>query len=181
DFDEYRILYGGIDSDDVTERITEPNGIMANVQLRMANELSCLHTARDFGQAEEERTFFPFVEMGFVPMDENGFAVDQAVGAIRRNIQHLYWHILGEEVDINGPEVTLAYELFFDLWEEGKEGIAAEEIGERLPGTCQYTDDYWTGDDVPEEQRVINDPDYTVRAWMGVMTFMFADYRFLYE
>ncbi|MEO1272108.1 MAG: DUF1592 domain-containing protein, partial [Myxococcota bacterium] len=31
DFDEYRILYGGIDSDDVTERITEPNGIMANV------------------------------------------------------------------------------------------------------------------------------------------------------
>ena len=42
---EYKILYGGIDSDDVTERITDPNGIMANIQMRMANELACLSTA----------------------------------------------------------------------------------------------------------------------------------------
>jgi len=181
DLDEYKILYGGIDSDDVTERITEPNGIMSNVQLRMANELACLNTARDFGREEGARLFFPYVEMGFVPEDENGFAVNQAVGAIKKNIQHLHWHILGEEVELSGPEVTLVYNLFFDLWEDGKASIEAEEAGTRLANSCQYRSDYWTGRDVPDEEEIIDDPDYTVRAWMGVMAFMFSDYRFLYE
>ncbi|MEL6182913.1 MAG: DUF1588 domain-containing protein, partial [Myxococcota bacterium] len=46
--DWYQVLYGGIDSDDVIERITEPNGIMAAIQLRMANEMTCRFVPRDF-------------------------------------------------------------------------------------------------------------------------------------
>jgi hypothetical protein len=64
---EYLILYGGIDSIDVTKRIAEPNGIMSSIQYRMGNEMACRTTARDFTQAPEKRRFFPFVESAFVP------------------------------------------------------------------------------------------------------------------
>ena len=41
-------LYGGIDSDGVTTRLKSPNGIMAAVTVRMANDLSCRAVANDF-------------------------------------------------------------------------------------------------------------------------------------
>lgn len=181
DSDEYLILYGGIDSDDVIERITEPNGIMANIQQRMANELACLHTARDFGAAPDQRVFFPETELSYVPLDENGFAITQANAAIRANIQHLYRHILGEEVALGSPELERVYDLFFEVWKEGSDKVAADELSDRLPNNCSYRSDYLTGRGVPDEERIERDPDYVVRAWMAVLTYFFSDYRFLYE
>ena len=31
------------------------------------------------------------------------------------------------------------------------------------------------------ENAINQDPDYTVRAWMGVLTYMLSDYKFLHE
>jgi hypothetical protein len=33
----------------------------------------------------------------------------------------------------------------------------------------------------PEDSRLAADPDYVIRSWMAVLTFFFADYKFLYE
>ena len=38
-----------------------------------------------------------------------------------------------------------------------------------------------TGEPYPEEQQVVDDPNYTVRAWMAVMAYLLSDYRFLHE
>ena len=34
---------------------------------------------------------------------------------------------------------------------------------------------------LPEELRVTEDPDYSVRAWMAVVTYLLSDYNFVYE
>ena len=59
DADAYRIFYGGIDSDTVVQRITDPNGIMANVAKRMSNEIACWTTAADFTREPGDRNLPP--------------------------------------------------------------------------------------------------------------------------
>jgi hypothetical protein len=181
DGNEYRIFYGGIDSNSIVQRITDPNGIMANIGMRMANEMACIVTARDFSQDPSDRLLFPYVEPGFIPEDENGFAVPAVNDSIRANIQHLYDHVLGESYALTDPEITEAYNLFVTIWKDGKNGVAGGTYSPELPGQCRSNNDYWTGNELPEERRINNDPDYTVRAWMGVMTFMLSDYKFLHE
>lgn len=184
DENEYLIFYGGINSDDVTQRMTEPNGIMANVIKRMANEMACWSVAADFTKDPTERTMFPFVEAGFEPEDENGFEVAGASSAIRANIQYMHQRMLGEFVDLNDPEIDRTYQLFLDVWRDGKSKIGLE--GEEgypaaLPGACQATMDYWTGEELPEDQRITNDETYTVRAWIAVTSYLLADYAFTHE
>ncbi|MDC0666723.1 DUF1588 domain-containing protein [Nannocystis radixulma] len=176
---EYKIFYGGIDSDSIVTRITEPNGIMANIALRMSNEMSCRVTAREFAQDPSDRLLFPYVETSFVPQDENGFAVPAVTDAIRANIAHLYDHVLGEHHDIGDPEIDAAYNLFFEIWQDGKAGLAAGTYPVEPP--CRANEDWWTGNPLPEENRINSDNDYTIRAWMGVLAYMLSDYRFLHE
>lgn len=179
DENEYMILYGGIDSDDVTVRITEPNGIMSGIQYRMANDMSCRTVARDFTQPPEKRRYFPFTEVGFVPKDDNGFAVAAADAAIKKNIQYLHWHILGERLEDGHPELDRTYNLFVETWEEGSAKVVSEEVSGSL-GSCAATTDIY-GNDLSEEERLERDENYAVRSWMAVVTYLLADYNFLYE
>ncbi|WP_437738634.1 DUF1588 domain-containing protein [Sorangium sp. So ce1335] len=184
--DAYRLLYGGIDSEEVIQRITEPNGIMANVADRMANEMACISVPRDLFLPQEERLLFPYVETTFEPRDTNGFDVLPAIEAIKKNIQHLHKRVLGESLELDDPEIERAYKLFFETWEEGKAGMAKAEgeegrLSRSLPGACQVNNDYWTREGLPEEQRLTRDENYTVRAWMSVMTYLLSDFRFLYQ
>ncbi|MCX4246132.1 DUF1588 domain-containing protein [Paraliomyxa miuraensis] len=182
---EYLIFYGGIDSDDVTTRITEPNGIMANVAARMANEMACWTVAADFAKDPAERMMFPFVEVGFEPEDENGFEVAGAASAIRANIQYLHQRLLGEFVDLNDPEIDRTYQLYLDVWKDGQEKLTLppEEggYGGGLPGQCQATVDYWTGEPLPDGRQITSDETYTIRAWMAVTAYLLTDYSFLHE
>jgi hypothetical protein len=182
---EYLIFYGGINHDDVTQRITEPNGIMANVAARMANEMACWTVAADFTKDPADRRMFPFVEIGFQPEDVNGFEVSDAASAIKANIQYLHQHLLGEFVDLNHPEILRTYELYLDVWRDGrsKVGQPIEEGGysQGLPGACQAVNDYWSGQPLPPERQIVTDEIYTIRAWMAVISYLLADYRFLHE
>lgn len=184
--DAYRLLYGGIDSEEVTQRITEPNGIMANVADRMANEMACISVPRDLFLPQEERLLFPYVETTFEPRDTNDFEVLPAVDAIKKNIQHLHKRVLGESLELGDPELERTYKLFLETWEEGKAGMAKAEgeegrLSRGLPGACQVNNDYWTREALPEAERLTRDDNYTVRAWMSVMTYLLSDFRFLYQ
>ena len=178
---EYRIFFGGIDSDSITERIREPNGIMANIATRMSNEMACRTTARDFSNEPPDRLLFPFVEPDAQPEDDNGNAIPAVIDAIKANIQYLHFHVLGEKLELDDPQIDRTYALFIDIWKDGKAGIAAETYDGNLPGNCRATNDWWTGNPLPEERQISADPDYTIRAWMGVMTYLLSDYRFLHE
>jgi hypothetical protein len=179
--DEYRIFYGGIDSDGVTTRITDPNGLMSSVAARMANEMTCRVVARDFVGPMQSRRLFPHVERTFEPFDVNGFEVAGAVDAIHRNIQHLHRHILGEDLDMNHPEIERTYTLFVETLQEGQAKREADEVGRDLDFNCRATTDQLTGDPLPEELRVQNDDRYVIRAWWAVLTYLLNDYKFLHE
>jgi hypothetical protein len=185
EFEEYRLLYGGIDSDTTVQRITAPNGIMANVAARMGNEIACWTTAADFALAPSERKLFPFVDPTYEPEDDNGFEVNGAAAAIRANIQYLHQHLLGEYLSLNDPEIDRTYRLFLEVWKDGQQGMLTppEEggYGNQLPGQCQATTDFWTAMPYPEGSQVIMDENYTVRSWMAVMSYLLSDYRFLHE
>jgi hypothetical protein len=176
---EYRIFYGGIDSDTITTRITDPNGVMASIAFRMANEMSCRAVPHDFAKPQSERVLFPSVSRSFVPEDENGFEIPSAVDGIKNNIRHLHARVLGE--DVSAEELERTYQLFYETWKEGRDGIAADTVSQDLMWSCRATADPFTEVEYPEERQVTRDREYTVRAWMAVTTYLLTDYRFLYE
>lgn len=179
--DEFLIFYGGIDSDAVTQRITEPNGLMSAIGQRMANEMSCTAGPRDFTLDAADRKLFPLVEMTYEPEDANGFEVTGAVQAIKANIQHLHERLLGEKLTVDDPEVERTYNLFLETWREGKQLVAEDQVDDYLPYQCRAERDFWTDEELPEERRVNRDANYTVRAWMAVLSYLLSDYRFLHE
>jgi hypothetical protein len=179
--DRYKMLYGGIDSDSVTERLVEPNGIIANIGLRMATELACVAVSNDFVIQKDQRRIFPWVEIGYQPVTPDGLNVPEAVAKIKQNLKYLHYRVTGEQLHDDHPELEQLYTLWHETWEEGRQKIASEEVSEILDSRCDAQHEYWTNTSLPVERRLYNDPHYTIRAWMAVLTYELTDPRFLYE
>lgn len=178
---DYRLLYGGIDSNGVTKRLRKPNGLMANIGLRMANEVSCWVTAKDFTLDKDQRRLYPKVERSFEPETDDGFPIPQAQTKIKENIRYLFRRVLDEEHRLDSAEVERAYGIFYDTWAEGKAALATGEAEQALWYYCRADREYYTWDVLPAERRIVYDRNYVLRSWMAVLTYMLADYRFLYE
>jgi hypothetical protein len=160
--DQFKILYGGIDSKSVTERMTDPSGAMGAIQRIMANDIACKNVALDFTTEPSKRRLFPDIEFSVLP--DGG---PDAEIKIRKAIVHLHQHLLGLEHPIDHPEVERTYGLFVGIVAAAK---ASKGIDKRESYFCRGVDN----------QR-IDDPDYTVRAWRGVVTYLLRQHDFLYE
>jgi len=174
-YQNYFILYGGMDSTSVISHIKQPNGGVAAVSTRMANEMACSLTAWDFTKATDKRRFFPLVARTIVP-ESAGNEVPASVTTIKQNIAYLHHLILGENVKEDDPEVERTYQIFLETWRE----LAAAPESE-LAWWCRGRWDPSTGLDLPEDQIIDDDPDHTIRAWMAVMSYLMMDYKFIYE
>ena len=174
----YYLLYGGIDSDGVTTRLVEPNGIMAAVGLRMANEVSCYASGADFALPKAQRRLFPYVETTYQPYTEDGFDVPQVQENIRLNIQYLFLRVLGQDLALDDPEIEATYQLWLDLHQTGQEMIEAEEETIYTSWYCRARENPLTGEDLPDSYSDSRDEHYTFRAWRGVLTYLLADYHF---
>jgi len=168
----YQQIYGGIDSFVITERLTEPNGLMVAVQERMANELACYATPNDFLAPAEQRLLFPHVELTTLPDNSAGEA------AIRSNLQYLHEHLLGEKLSSNDAEIDISYALFTNALSTGQAALGSTE-SDQLPTLCRRTRDLESGANL--ENPITTDPNYSVRAWMAVLAYLMSDYRFVYE
>ena len=172
---DYRILYGGMDSDTILERLSVPNGVMSAVAWRMANEMSCRLVAWEFSMSQSERALLSKVEITDLPAE--------AEAQIKEQLIELHERILGERLSADSPELERSYALFTETLNEGQ-GLIEESdsgIGVRLARSCQARTNLKTGEDLEEGALVRDDPDYTIRAWMAVFTYLLSDYRFLYE
>jgi len=174
---DYNLLYGGIDFDNVTRRLTSPNGIMTSVAQRMANEMSCQAVTWEYTKPLNDRLLFKYVKLSEAPEDDNGFPVPDAINNIRRNIQHLHQRILGESLDINDPEIERTYQLFVKTWRELHAAANTD-----LPYECEGRWDRETGAALMGAQiQVTDDRYFTVRSWMAVLSYLMLDYKFLEE
>ncbi len=189
-YESNRIMYGGMDSDSIVEMIREPSGLMIAIQDRMASEMACRAVAYDFTKTVSERVLFPNVAVDTMPQDMDGNAIDSSAQRIRENIAYLFWTFFGEEVSADHAEVEAAYQLFEATWLQGRSLLASDEqmepsMGNWLEWECrarwQRNAEGRSDGNLPEEQRIDDDPDYVIRAWIAVITYLMTDYRFVYE
>jgi len=185
-----RIMYGGMDSDSITERIREPGGLVIAIQNRMATEMACRATAYDFYKDVSERVLFPHVEITTLPKDLEGIDSPQAIARIKDNIKYLHWTLLGEDIADDSPELEATYALFIGVLEAGQAMLVDPDAYDPRPRPwmeweCQarwhWAADGRTESDLPEEERIELDEYYSIRAWQAVVTYLLSDYRFVYE
>jgi hypothetical protein len=157
---KFAILYGGIDSKEVTQRVADPGGAMGALQRIMANDVACRNVPADFSRPAAERRLFPEIEPDVDPSDG-----PEAEAKIRRAIARLHGLILGRA---EAPEVERTYRLFASIVEDARARKGVEKVESYF---CRAG---------PEEKRV-PDPEYTIRAWRAVVTYLLRQHEFLYE
>ncbi len=161
--DQMAMLYGGIDSKEVTERAADPSGAMGAIQRILANDVACKQTALDFNRKAKDRLLFPHIEPDVLP----GIS-SESDSKIRQTIVHLNQRILGQYDTMDSPDVDRIFQLFFGIVKDASErkGIDPREnyhCRRNLPGDA------------------LADPKYTIRAWRAVVTFLLRQPGFLYE
>jgi len=159
---KFMILYGGINSKSVTERMSDPSGAMGAIQRIMANDVACKNVVLDFSRKPKERLLFPNIEPDVVPGDKPG-----SEAKIREAIVHLHQHLLGQKHTAYHPEVERTYQLFAGIIVEAR---ATKGLDKRESYHCGRI-----------EGRRLEDPNYTLRAWRGVVTYLLRQHDFLYE
>lgn len=156
------MLYGGIDSKEVTERATDPSGASGAIQRTLANDVACRNVALDFSRPAGERILFPAIEPNVLPG-----VTEESDRRIRSAIVHLHQRVLGRTDLSDSAEVQRTFDLFAgivaDAHQRGK--FEQQEIYH-----CRQ------GLNAP-----VPDPEYTVRAWRAVVTYLLRQQEFLYE
>lgn len=155
------MLYGGIDSKEVTERATDPSGAMGAIMRTMSNDIACKHTALDFTRPAAERLFFREVEPDTLPVSDENDA------KIRRTIAHLHERVLGRADAPDSEEVTRSFDLFRSI------------ILEAAKSKHEPQESYYCRPD--PDRKSVPDPHYAIRAWRAVMTYLLRRSEFLYE
>ncbi len=164
----FPLLYGGIDSSQVVERLQDPNGVIGAIVQLMSNDLACKKSVEDFRRLPKERLLFPYVEIEDRPALQDMGDIE-VLNRIRNNINHLYQRILGESPDgPNEADAERAYQLFVNIQAEGENGIKEERYHGFLPQYCQNGD-------------LKKDAHYTIRAWNAVLSYLISDHRFVYH
>jgi hypothetical protein len=159
---QFAMLYGGIDSEEVTERAADPSGAMGAIQRIMANEVACNNVARDFAAESGKRRLFPKIEPDIVPGESA-----ESDQRIREAMVHLFEVVLGRYESLNSAEVNRAYDLFAGVLEDVRDRKGVE------PVESYYCRSSGEGRD--------KDPAYTIRAWRAVVTYLLRQRDFLYE
>lgn len=159
DQSSYRLLYGGIDSRDVTSRTTSPTSIMSEVQIRIASQLACNVVPKDFTLSANQRNLFPMVEIN------DDASTQLSINRVKNNIRFLYEKLLGQKLSLTDPEVTRIYDLFV--------AAVARITSLNIPAECRGS--------LSVLNTIAVDQKHTVRAWMAVVNYMVRDYQFLYE
>jgi hypothetical protein len=160
--DQMAMLYGGIDSKEVTERAADPSGAMGAIQRILANDVACRQTGLDFSRDPTDRLLFPNIEPDVLPGTS-----PEADAKIRRTIVHLHERVLGRHDASDSPEVDRTYRLFAGIVTD-----AAQHKG--IDPVERYVCRQGLLHSVP-------DPHYTVRAWRAVITYLLRRPEFLYE
>ena len=190
---DYRLLYGGIDSDGVTQRARDLTAVMAGVAKRHAMQIACAVVTRDFylRTGSEQRLL--------AGVDKHTTAPD----AIRGKLVELHDKLFGVEVTSHSPDVERAYGLFADVLNRKRakrdtwfdhwncyagahdrfffEGLLDDIIveNENEEGHRWYDFD-WNRVHRYLDRLDWSDPRHTAQAWVVTLAYLLMDYRYLY-
>ena len=159
--DQLAVLYGAIDSKEVTDRATDPSGAMGAIQRMLSNDVACTHVGADFARPAARRILFPGIEPDVVPG-----ASAAGDDRIRKAIARLHERILGRDDAVGSDEVRRTFVLFNAIVQDAK---TQKGLDKRENWHCR------------QNGNIADDPHYTVRAWRGVVTYLLRRPEFLYE
>lgn len=207
----WRLVYGGIDSGDVTKRTDTMSPIMLATSQYTASIVACRATTFDFTKPAAARRLFKTVETTTTPftprVDKTGslVPVPDAEPKIRTTIAHLFFRLLGETVAPDSEEVTKAYGLFVDTWKDleqtdfdkgNNKGLAngrcVAQVDFDRPVRFEMNNNrlapvFEPLRDRPEKapyepgMKLDRDENFTIRSWQAVMTYLMMDYKFTHE
>ena len=188
--DRYRLLYGGIDSDGVTQRARESTSVMAGVARRHAVEVSRLVVAREFYLVPEaDRRLFAGLDLS-----------ERGSDAIKDKLVELHETLLGVQVTRDSADVEAAYRVFsqvmegalasghdwFNVWDcpfsdhSFFEGILDDAVVLQQNEWGEWYDFDWDRVDSLLDGVDFSDPYAAGRAWKAVLTYLLMDPRYLY-
>ena len=156
------MLYGGIDSKEVTERAVDPSGAMGAIQRTLANDVACRNVALDFSRNKMDRILFPNIDPDAMPGISAATDND-----IRAAIVHLHQHVLGRDDTEESTEVGRTFDLFSGVISDAQQ---SGRFDKRETWSCRQG-----------LEKPVPDPHYTVRAWRAVVTYLIRQHEFLYE
>ena len=200
--EEYRLMYGGIDSSGITKRARDITSVMAAVAKTHAVQISCPIIMREFYLLPDgKRRLFSGIDKQVTP--------DSGSDVIRSKLVELHEKLLGVQVTPRSPDVEAAYQLFVDVWQSNRtstdahtdfravlcdwwrdlsflEGIlddAVVESGNVEEGRWfPFAWDNFDWDKVNSYMDGLDwsDPHYTAQTWIVVLMYFLMDYRYLY-
>jgi hypothetical protein len=173
---DYYGLFGGIDSDGVTQRATELNTLMSAVAGRMANEMPCRVVIDEFELPQAQRLLFNLVEMTDTPATNDS--------AVRAQVNQLLDRLWGNQVHTDlALEQEQAYQLFNAVWSDRVANAPSTWLyyNDETMGPQAGDDDEFCILDWDNEQALRYDDNHTVRSWMALLTYLLSDYSLLYE
>lgn len=205
----YKLLYGGIDSNTNTVRVSTPNAVMANIQMRMATSMACQVVAKDFGILDKNsRSLFTFAEKEFIP-----FTASQAVAIPVTSLEADCalttptgtCNVMNQDIYHGNNDTTYSSIERADAVLQIKRNIQhlhKKILGEILPifdaeinntyklWRATYTEYALANDKTLDSQcmnynrgdiNIYSDENYTIKAWQAVITYLLSDYRFVFE
>lgn len=166
--DDWRLVYGGIDSGDTTKRTDTMSPIMVATSQYTGALVACRATSYDFTKPQAERRLFKMVDMTTTPFTprQNAsvplVAVPDSEPKIRDNIKYLFWRLLGERVDASSPEVNDVYSLFVDVWKDLEQTDVTKDGGNKDIGNyrCRAETDWDKGVTFAPDQNGNLRPDF---------------------
>ena len=122
--------------------------------------------------------------------------------AVRRKLVELYDRLLGVTETVDSPEVEAAFRLFVDLWnqkladadhvhylwreeqcEVSNDHLFLPEVAPELLAANESGESDFNWDafvEMSRDKRRFGDPRYIARTWAVVLSYLMADYRYLY-
>ena len=178
---DYAILYGGIDSDGVTERARDLTAVMVGVAKRHAVQVSCPIVLREFYLLpDDERLLFSGMDPTVSPADEDG------AEAIRAKLVELYDKLLGVALRTSSAEISRAYAFFEDVWTGKRDSAGLGQsrfIEDSDDLACDLSTDEYYFETVPQNALVdtdLADPQHVARTWVVMLAALLMDHRYLH-
>jgi hypothetical protein len=160
---QYRIAYGGVDFDGVTNRSRTMDPTKAAVQERLAAEVACLAVVADFKKAPGERLLFPDVTL--TTLEATGQARDAAIDSA---IEHLHQHLFGDAGPLGEVGTDVTEEVLLGAAENLK-GWSNGDHANAVRATCKGPTNWGLS-----EMRA-------VQSWTAVVAMLLLDPRFLLQ
>ena len=178
---DYAILYGGIDSDGVTERARDLTSVMLGVAKRHAVKLSCPVVLREFYLLpDRHRLLFDGIDPTDSPADPAGEAL------IRAKLVDLHDKLFGVAVGPASSEVSAAYGFFVDVWNRKRASAGPREdlfVGGTGGLACDLAIDEYYFESLPLDALAgsdLADPDHVARTWVVMLAALLMDHRYLH-